>query len=247
MPYPQPNSIRSLALTNSENLVQIDQTAQFVDAEHEILYSQTFGGGGLGLGLLLGPLGGLANASMVESKTMSEASSLKGKIQISPTEIFQNEAKKLGLSVSEGPSDSDLRVKPYLRISKTTETAVHLTASLVVEKGVGANKWTGRYFYQLPGDYTILKLTQLESSGVDAIRSSTQAAYRNLLTFISRESASSAQTEKKILFKSPYLTPRFEFEQAGSLVSEEQDVIWIRAFQGVYAVQKTQVSYSARN
>ena len=49
-------------------LDQTNHTLQHLNQNKDILYSQTYGGGGAGVGLLLGPLGVAANIKAIESK-----------------------------------------------------------------------------------------------------------------------------------------------------------------------------------
>lgn len=54
-----------------------------------ILYEQSFGGGGVGLGVLLGPLGVAANIAAIEGRTEKEAALLHDKVGINPQELLK--------------------------------------------------------------------------------------------------------------------------------------------------------------
>ncbi|MEN6623040.1 MAG: hypothetical protein ABFD50_16020, partial [Smithella sp.] len=49
--------------------------------------------------------------------------------------------------------------------------------------------------------------------------------------------------ERKIIFKSPYICPRFELDMMGSLIREQGGRIWIRTVSGVYAVNPSDIKY----
>ncbi|HVE52127.1 MAG TPA: hypothetical protein VNB23_01955 [Ramlibacter sp.] len=60
------------ALERSPLLDQTSHTAMHLDRERRILYQQSLGGGGVGVGLLLGPLGVAANIAMIEANTKAD-------------------------------------------------------------------------------------------------------------------------------------------------------------------------------
>lgn len=243
-PRPQPVSSKAYALAKSEQILRTDYVTQHLDAEKTIVYSQNFGGGGAGLGILLGPIGVAANISMIESVTKGDVERLKGKLPVDPVNLFRMAAKDLDIETLEKADGADWRATPYLRVQKTDEKTIHAAAGLVIVNGAGPAQWTGRYLYQLPGSFTLASLAQLDDASLLKLRSATQDAFRELLIFVSRETDSAVEQEKPIQFKSAYMTPRFEFEQVGKLISDDGAIVWLRSYAGIYALEKAQVKYT---
>lgn len=61
---------------------------------------------------------------------------------------------------------------------------------------------------------------------------------------ILRDTPEAAALEPRLTLRSTYLTPRFEFEQAGTLVGTVGGRVWLRSAGGVFAVQAEQVRYT---
>ena len=60
-------------------------------------------GGGAGLGILLGPLGALANGKLIESQTTADAALLNDKGNLMPRTLFADAAQKNGLVLGTSP------------------------------------------------------------------------------------------------------------------------------------------------
>jgi hypothetical protein len=240
---PEGITTKAYSIVKSEAITRTDHMNQHLNADKSIVYFQNQGGGGAGLGLLLGPFGVAANISMIEKVTTGDVERLKGKISIDPVEVFREGAKVADSEILEKSIPSAVQVTPYLRVSKTDESTIHISAALVVEHGAGPQKWRAQYAYQIPGNYTIDSLAQLDVKAVGNLRSETVNAFRQLVAFIARDVDSAARLEPSIQFKSAYMTPRFEYEQIGSLISDDGKLVWLRSVGGVVAVQKTQVTY----
>lgn len=56
-----------------------DYMHRFLNDQHSVLYMQNHGGGGVAVGVLLGPLGVIANIKMIQAQTESDATLLKNK------------------------------------------------------------------------------------------------------------------------------------------------------------------------
>jgi hypothetical protein len=240
---PEGITAKAYSITKSEATTRTDHMNQHLNAEKSIVYFQNQGGGGAGLGLLLGPFGVAANIAMIEKVTTGDVERLKGKISIDPVEVFREGAKEANSEILEKSIPSAFQVTPILRVSKTDESTIHLTAALVVEYGSDPQKWRAKYAYQIPGSYTIDSIAQLDSKAVGNLRGETVKAFKQLVEFIARDVDSAARQEPSIQFKSAYMTPRFGYEQIGSLISDDGNMVWLRSVGGVVAVQKPQVTY----
>lgn len=244
---PSSATAQTYVIAKSETTIQTNHMTQHLDAGQSIVYFQNQGGGGVGLGLLLGPLGVAANISMIEKVTLSDVEQLKGKLPIDPVALFRSAAIQTNSDIADQVRESTVRATPYLRVSKTDESTIHVTAALVLEQaGTGPQEWKANYSYQLPGSFSVSSLAQLDDSTKATLASDIRAAFQDILNFVARDTQSSASVEQPIQFKSAYVTPRFEFEQFGSLISDDGNVVWVRAVGGIFAIRKPQVTYSVR-
>lgn len=234
------------ALSQSPLLESTSHVTQHLDKDKSVLYFQNYGGGGAGLGLLLGPLGVAANIAMIESNTKKDAELLRDRVSVLPREIFVEVAKRQGLGVSSNSTDQKPKVTPYLYVSKTEGETLLLSSALIIEQGAGADKWTGKYMYQLPLKYSISELSQLDNSATAQLKEAVATGFSQLLVNLSAESPERLAQEKKITFKSDLVNPRFDFEMIGSLISDDGDVVWVRTVGGVFALRKPNISFAVQ-
>lgn len=234
---------QGLGLAPSAELQQTSHMKQHLDAAKSVVYFQNQGGGGAGLGVLLGPLGVAANISMIEGVTQADLARLKGRIRLDPAASFQQAAAELGMTVAATAGANDTRATPYLLVSKTDEHTLHLGSALWLEGQVAGQPWRGRYLYQLPLQYTVDSLAALDDAGQARLQAEARQGFAALLGQIQRDTPEAMAHEPRLSFTSAYLSPRFEFEQPGSLIGLKDGMVWLRSFNGVQAVQASQVSY----
>lgn len=232
-------------LARSPLLEQTNHSLQHLDKEKSVLYFQTFGGS-LAAGLLFGPLGVAANIAGVESNTMKDVAQLRDRIPLRPAEIFTEIARKSRLKLHTDSEGKIPRITPYLQVQKTEDASLLLATVIIIEQGTGSEKWTGKYMYQLPVKYSIPELAQLNQESASSLRLEVAQGFTKLVSHIQSESPERLAQEEKITFKSSFLSPQFDFEMDGALVSEESDVVWIRNFSGVYAIRKPFITWSTK-
>lgn len=239
-----------VVLAHSALLDQTNHMAKHLDQNKTILYFQNFGGGGAAAGLLLGPLGVAANIKAIDSNTSKDVNVLLGKIAADPGLAFKSAAARSGVVMREQPDGQASRVTPYLYVVKTQQEpdVLAVAASLIVEspldkattrKNAPAEpQWRHKYMYQLPGKHTPSSLAALDDAAKAALQAELDAGYSQILAMMARDTAENAAKEQKVKFKSSFLVPRFDFEQMGNLIAEEQDVVWIRNATGVYGIRR---------
>lgn len=217
-----------------------------LDKEQNILYFQNYGGS-LGLGLLLGPLGVAANVGIIESNTKKDVEQLRDKISVRPTDIFSEVAKREGLDLSSVAETAQKpKVTPYLYVSKTDGETLLLSSSLLVEQGEGTGKWIGKYMYQLPVKYSISELSQLSPAATTQLKEAMATGFAQIILNLRAENPEQLAQEKKIIFKSDLLAPNISFDMIGRLISEDNSVVWIRTVGGVFAIQKTNITFTVQ-
>lgn len=230
----------------ADAIKRTDHTAQHLNSEKSIIYSQNFGGAGAALGLL-GPLGVAANVSMIESATKADATKLTGKVKVDPVALFQEAAATQRLALQSEGTTATVRLTPYLLVIKVNETTLNTGAALFIEAtGANGKPWSTKYVLQLPGSYSLESLAALSDNQTATLRDDLRAGYRKLLAFYNRDKPESSAGEQKIIFRSTFVSPRFDLETAGSLIEQSGTTVWLRTYSGVFALQSNTVTYGAQ-
>ncbi len=239
-----------MALARTPMLDQTNHMAKHLDDKKNVLYFQNFGGGGATVGLLLGPLGVAANIKAIDSNTLKDVEVLRGKLESDPVGAFKSAAAAGAVVVHEQPNGTASRATPYLYVVKMQQEpdVLAIAAALIVEspqdkagnrKNAPARaEWQYKYMYQLAGRFTPASLAALDDSAKAQLQRELEAGYGAILAMMARDTAESAAKEQKVKFKSPFLVPRFDLEQIGSLIAEQADVVWIRNPTGVYGIRR---------
>ncbi len=239
----------TFSLAHSKVVEDERHAVRHLDAAKSIVYSQNFGGGGAALGLLLGPLGVAANASMIDSNTEADAVRLRGKLTLAPRELFLAAATQQGLEVVDDAATSmpgRTLATPYLFVSKTDNDRLLTAAAVRLEYGQGADQWSGVYMYQLPSSYQLDDLARLTPEMQARLGTEAAQGFSALAAFIAKEAPqqegqAKGGTEKDFSYKSDLLTPRIEIEMNGRFIARSDDLIWFRSFGGVYAVRTSNI------
>lgn len=228
---------RSYSLSRSPLLDQTGSNMAHLDSDKNIVYSQIFGGGGLGLGLLLGPLGVAANVAMINAQTDADTELLKDKLDVKPLQNFLSSAQGKAFTLVDTPGSAGAKISPYLYVMRADGEQMLLAAALLIEQGDGKQPWTGKYMYQLPEKYTRQELARLDATQQQQLNRDLTAGFAVLLDYLAREQPPA--TERSITFKSAFLDPRFDFDMTGALISQNDELAWVRTYSGVYAVRKS--------
>lgn len=222
-------------------LDRTDHTLQHLDESKQIVYTQTYGGGGLGVGLL-GPLGVAANMKMIESNTLKDTGLLKNKIKLNPKEIFLSAAAKNNSLIATSSAQGNLKLMPYLLTEKTEGEKIMMAAVLLgeaTEKGTLPPK----YLVQLPVSYTFSELSNLSPAQTKQLADLLEKGFITLLNRVKTETTAVIANETKVTFVSEFLTPRFKFEIQANLIEANQDLVWFRTMTGVFGVRPQDVTY----
>jgi hypothetical protein len=197
-------------LAHSDVLNQTNHTFKPLTDDHEVMYSQNFGGGGVGVGLLLGPIGVMANVAAIESNTDEDIAALKGKWNVQPSALFSKAAANSGLALDANAVGS-VKLTPYAYISKTENEQLYLAAAMIVETNPGQkDNWVGRYMYQ-----TNVKISKAELvDGVSAAENQRftaelQQGFAEVIKLYQDDKAGKLASTQSVEIESDFLTPRF--------------------------------------
>lgn len=232
-------------LSKSALTQQTSHVQRHLDEDKSVVYSQSFGGGGAAVGLLLGPLGVLANIKAIEATTDADMLILKGQVDPRPVLLFTEVAKAMGWPLLEGAAAAGQpQVTPYVLILKTDTDELTIGSVLTIEQGEPVSRW--QYFYVLPTRYTVRQLGALSQAEKDELRNGIKKGYGELLAFIDAQSPARLAQEKPASFEAKFLSPMQSFALDGNFIQEADGQVWVRAGAAVWALPKGAIKVSAR-
>ncbi|MFD0725966.1 hypothetical protein [Lysobacter brunescens] len=199
---------------------------QFLDEQRRITYRQEFGGGGLAVGLLFGPLGAGANAAAVQNANEKEAGALRGRFPFTPQALM---AKALQARGEASAGAQEARIVPSLHVTRDQDGRLIFWA--IVDVNIGA--WNSRYSSLVQGRVPLLDVAQgLPADGMANLEAAIQAAYARALDTIAADVAGTLTGFKPMKAELPALSPRFHntvrYEHALLL----EDRMIVRGFAG---------------
>jgi len=217
-----------------------NHTTGHLDDNKNIYYYQTFGGGGVAVGLLLGPFGAAANASAIESQTEEDLLALNGKLAVDPVELFQASSSSITLRQDKSPTIAE--ISPYLYVTNVDEENLNFASTIIVDyNNLGIN-WAGKYMTQL--DISLSKqevVDGLTDEKLALLKSEMIKGFEQSLALYQKDKQHQLPGKNEVLFKSQFASPRFEFELMGEQVESSEERVNIRSFGVVYSLPKNSV------
>lgn len=202
----------SHALSRHPDLDVTAHTLGHLDEAKNIVYTQMQGGGGVGLGLALGPLGVLSNAKMIEAQTNEDLERFAGKFTVDTNAAFMSAAASLGLEVLENGS-APVQLSPYLLVVRVNDEEVRMAAALIVQSEVPGTEWTGRFMSELPMKMTLEELDAgLDLSGDSQHAPMLVGAFADGLSLYLADSEGRLPLGTERQIQSKILSPRHDFK-----------------------------------
>ncbi len=214
-------------------LDRVDHVGQHLNGKKDIMYIQNFGGGGVGLGLLAGPLGVAANIKMIKNRTLEEVGKLKDKLPFDVSSMFSESLGRNNITIK---SDASFKVNPYILVERINEKQISIAAAAFIDNQPNI---PGKYLAQLPDLYNLETLSNLSDSQLTKINADLSHGFDEIIQMMKKESSADVLAEKKVLVKSEFLSPRIMFEIQANVIEETNDSLWIRTVGLVAKIQKS--------
>lgn len=217
-----------------------NHTTGHLDDNKNIYYYQTFGGGGVAVGLLLGPFGAAANASAIESQTEEDLAALNGKLAVDPVELFKASSSAINLKEDNSPTIAE--ISPYLYVTNVDEENLNFASTIIVDyKNLGIN-WAGKYMSQLEISFSKQEVADgLTEEKLNLLKSEIAKGFEQSLALYQKDKQHQLPGKNEVVFKSQFASPRFEFELMGEQVESSDERVNIRSFGVVYSLPKNSV------
>lgn len=240
-PLLERRGVSELEISRSKLLDETSTTLQHVNANKDVLYFQTDDGTGADALASFGAIVAAENMVAIDSVTQADAARLMDKVPVDPAKAFTKAATGSPIRVVATGSSAAVKVSPYLYISKAEPEVLLLAAALIVEGSGPSEGLQNKYMYQIFSQYSPADLSALNDAAAAKLNKQIEDGYSQILKRIAADAKGSASLEKKINFKSPFLSPRFDYELTGTIVADDADVTWVRVAGGMFALQKESI------
>lgn len=193
-----------------------DHMHRFIDTKHSELYMQNQGGGGAAVGVLLGPLGVLANIAAIKKQTEADTAQLKDKLPLDVQQLFAASlAGTPALSAAEGdPSAPSLA--PLLYVEKLDDAHIRFASLVHVKAAMGGKQWARQYIYELPDSYTKEELARGLSAGeLQQLAADAEEGFQWITATYASDVAGTFRPQQKGVIHSDFVTPRIQVAYAG--------------------------------
>lgn len=219
-----------------------DQFRRYLDKDESVIYFQNYGGGGVALGLLAGPLGVLANAKMIEGVTEADAAAMRGKLDVDVRERFR---ATLGAHPAFVADDNGAVFSPYLLVEKIDDAHIKFASMLVVDLSPAGTKWSRRYIYELPDTYTKAQLfSGLTAEQVQTIAAHLETGMNWTLSTFQKEARGELKPGKKQQASSEFVTPRITVAQIAYRFDSEPGRAAFVSGDAIYSLDEASVKFA---
>ncbi|MFZ1988509.1 MAG: hypothetical protein WAW96_01945 [Alphaproteobacteria bacterium] len=219
-----------------------DQFRRYLDKNESVLYFQNYGGGGVALGLLAGPLGVLANAKMIEGVTAADAAALRGKLDVDVRGRF---SAALGAHPAFVDGENGALFSPYLLVEKIDDEHMKFASMLSVDLSPSGKTWSRRYIYELPDTYTKTQLSSgLTAEQVQMIASHFEIGMNWNLATLEKETRGELKPGKQQQAHSEFVTPRITVAQIAYRFDSEPGRAAFVSGDAIYSLDEASVRFT---
>lgn len=206
-----------------------------LDEAKDITYVQNFGGGGVAVGVAFGPLGVLANISMIQAETDADVEKLYGKLPLPVGVMFGQAAANQAVSYDE---TSNVRFHPFVMVVRDEDEMLRMGTALIVEvPQQDGTVWNGRYTHQtslhLPIDDIADGLSDAEHT---QIHSAIEQSFDDIVALYVNDRTGKYTELEHVLFESTFLSPRIMFEINGKVLERSDDRVTLRSGAGLISL-----------
>lgn len=178
----------------------------FLDDARTMFYRQDFGGGGLAVGLLFGPLGAGANAMAIQNANEKEAEALRGRFRFSPAGLLAKAVQSRAVADGANPAANEAVLVPSLYVTRDSEERLIFWAILDVSIG----EWRGRYSSLAQGRVPLLDAAKgLPDDQMVNLEWAIESAYARGLDALAADASGTLTGFKPQKMDISALSPRF--------------------------------------
>jgi len=220
--------------TYSLNEAMLSHMVRPLNAANSILYDQQFGGGGVGAGLLLGPLGVAANVAAIKKRTETETQALFDKVALDPVALLASLLEEAAIARASETSPTTFTMKPYVRVVSDGKESVWIATGIDVSNS--AVPWTGKYSAQLAGAWPRSELANgLSPERLQELETLVKAGMREALHLYLDDTAGKLNGTDKVNWAAPIMAPRIKFQLYGVVLPSDETRKVFRSTGGIFS------------
>lgn len=230
-------------LVSSEALKLSSNVISHLNDQQDIIYVQNFGGGGVAVGVLLGPLGVLANVAAIQSETNADVELLHGKIAFDPQSALRAVAPNYGIELAHD-SPHAVNLTPYVQVVRDDQKQLLFGTGLIITTTLNDGRpYSARYFSQTELSFS----KQQVADGLDdAQQQQLQQVLQDSIAYtvelyLSDRKGEFSSTEI-VRFESEFISPRIMFTQQGHLLRNDSQRLIVRSFDHVLSLPQSAVT-----
>lgn len=193
-----------------------DHMHRFLDKGHTVYYMQNQGGGGAAAGLLLGPLGVLANVAAIKSQTNKDATDLQDKIPVDVQAVFHTSLTQATTLSPAAQGGQEPVLAPALFVEKLDDEHLRFASMLCITTQVGGKSMLRQYVYELPESYSRQALAHgLTTEQVAQLNADLKTGFDWIVSTYVQDLQGAFKPSSKATIRSEFVTPRIQVPQVG--------------------------------
>lgn len=202
--------------------------------EKTITYIQNFGGGGVGVGLLLGPVGVLANVKMIEANTEEDKEMLYGKLPIDIYKTFTEVSANANLTEQ---AQAQSKISPYLLVVRDEDEVLRMATVMTVElETEGSKPWSGMYLYELDRTYAKADIAAgLNAMQQEELQTLIEEGFSQAIQLYDADRQNQMVSGSLVEFESNLITPRIAIAQRGEVIQKQAGRTLLRGVNAIYS------------
>jgi hypothetical protein len=193
-----------------------DYMHRFIDTKHSELYMQNQGGGGAAVGVLLGPIGVLANVAAIKKQTETDSTLLQNKLPIDVQHLFVTSmAGAPTVARVEGNATAP-SLAPLLYVVKLDDAHIRFASLVYVKSAFDGKPWSRQYVYELPDSYGKDELARgLSANQLARLAADAEAGFQWIAATYLSDVSGTFHPQQKSVIHSDFVTPRFQIAYNG--------------------------------
>lgn len=200
---------------------------QFLDDARTVFYRQEFGGGGLAVGLLFGPLGAGANAMAIQNANEKETEALRGRFRFSPAGLLAKAIQSRTDAAGASAAANEAVLVPSVYVTRDKEERLIFWA--IVDVTIGG--WRSRYSSLAQGRVPLLDVAKgLPDDQMVNLEWAIQSAYARALDTLSSDVSGTLTGFKPQKMDISALSPRFHKPVRYEHVLLQEDRVIVRGW-----------------
>ncbi|MGI0152494.1 hypothetical protein ACQ661_02310 [Pseudidiomarina sp. WS423] len=225
----------SYQLFTNESVKTASHMQVHLDEAKDIAYVQSFGGGGVAVGVAFGPLGVLANIGMIQAETDADLEQLYGKLPLPVADMFSQAATKQAMQHN---ANSEVRFHPFVLVVRDEDEMLRMGTALIVEVAqADGSVWGGRYTHQTSLHLPLADIADgMNDTEHTTVHGALEQSFEEILALYLNDRMGNYIESDHVVISSTFLSPRFKLEVNGKVLERHSDRVTLRSGAGLISL-----------